>query len=100
MEITSRQVEELKKELGEFKFNEILDNSIDYKGKTILFKGNSSFYKLHRVNDNKYAFVDLDTINCYACGVFDEDEIRSRIRANECVIFNSMKEAINSGFFN
>ena len=100
MEITSKQVEQLKKELGESKFNEILSTWIDYEGKTVLFKGTSSSYKLHRVDGNKYAFVDLNSIECYADGEFNEDEIPSRIRVNKCVIFYSMKEAIDSGFFN
>ena len=99
MEITSRQVEELKKELGESKFNEIVNN-IDYKAKTILFKGQLLTYKLHRVENDKYAFVGLNSTEYYADGVFNEDEIPSRIRVNKCVIFYSMKEAIDSGFFN
>ena len=99
MEITSRQVEELKKELGESKFNEIVNNNIDYEDKTVLFKGNFSFYKLHRIKNNKYTFVDLGSVSSCADGDFSEDEIPSRIRANKCVIFNSMREAINSGFF-
>ena len=100
MEITSRQVEELKKELGESKFNEIVNNRIDYKAKTILFKGALSIYKLHRVDNDKYAFVGLNGTEYYADGEFDEYEIPSRISSNRCFIFNSIKEAIDSGFFN
>jgi len=99
MELTNEQIKMLKKELGNSKFNEIVNR--DFTEKSIFMVTESSIYKLHRVDSVKYAFVDMDTSECYATGTFDATEAKKYIRDDSDVkVFNNFQEALKSGFLN
>ena len=99
MELTNQQIKMLKKELGNSKFNEIVNQ--DFTEKSIFMVTETDIYKLHRVGSVQYAFVDMDTSECYATGTFDATQAKKYIKGHSNVkVFNNFQEALKSGFLN
>lgn len=77
-----------------------LDDVEEYdENKIYLLEGGCTAYKLHRIADDRFAWIDLETSMCYANGVFDRSDLNDRISRPGVKCFENIKEAIDSGFF-
>jgi hypothetical protein len=98
MKLEEEQIKSLKKEIGEKRFNEITKPKINYKeGKVYLFKGSTHVYKLHAI-ENRFAWISLNTSNCLANGSFNTAEFAIKTYP-DCEEFDSIKHAVEKGFF-
>ena len=103
MKLDEKQIEQIKKEIGEKRFNDILNPDPVYSSRKIyLYRSSGDTYKLQVISHNPnlcYAFISLDDSECWANG-----EHSSAIKALKSVsnfeVFDSMKHAISSGYFN
>lgn len=70
MNITDKQIEQLKEALGAKKLEEIIPElKPAFDPKKIYIYNSSSMYKLQRLNINdEYAFISLDDSECFAYG--------------------------------
>ena len=68
--------------------------------KIYLFKGFMRYYKLHNTSIGKFAFISLSDSNCLADGSWDKKDINEAIKINGASEFDSIKDAIEKGFFN
>ena len=100
MELNKKQEEALKKEIGEKRFNEIVNPEFD-DNKIYLIKKYGAYYKLHLVNyeSQSFAWVDLSSSDCWANGTHDTPQ-EALDSVDNYQVFDSIKDAIDKGFFN
>ena len=97
MELNKEQEEALKKEIGEKRFNEIVKPEFD-EDKVYLYKGKyTGYYKLHEIEES-FAWVDLESSICLANGHHKTPQ-QALDSVDDYQVFDSIKDAIEKGFF-
>jgi hypothetical protein len=103
MKLKKEQVKEIKNEIGEKRFNEIVTPELVYNcNKIYLKKEGVDNFKLQRIHKTDwkrlFAWVDLDVSDTFANSIHETPELALKSKEGY-EVFNSIKQAIESGFF-